>query len=293
MQPAEVGETDTWDGQDAAADENMSPEEAMGAITEPDSEWEPPYRGEPGRGDVEAPDKYWATYGYPDFVSFASEAGGELLEDGTVETWWEIGLVGGDAALEEKLLDLLAPTCRARFIRCLYSYDQRQTVLDEILARDDPRITRAVLGRNTEAIFVWTSEADRDAVQSELDADYGPMKVEVLDTMLVEDLTSQGGLYTDGMQPSGTLPIESGQSLTAEAPAAKASPLPWVLTVTAVLLGLGGILLLRRRPSAVTSTGRTVSGAPLSRTAVRRAVRESTQTPRAHVLDALEKQLKK
>ena len=37
--------------------------------------------GLPGRGSIEAPDKYWAANGYPDDVSYAYEAGGEMLAE--------------------------------------------------------------------------------------------------------------------------------------------------------------------------------------------------------------------
>lgn len=258
--------------EDAPADADRTPEEAVGTLIEPDSEWTPLDRGQAGRGEVEDPDKYWATNGYPDFVSYAFEAGGELLEDGTVETWWEIGLV--DASREEEVLDLLAPTCRIQFFPCRYSYDQRQAALDEILSQDDARITRAMLGQNTEAVFVWTSEADREAVQQELNAAYGSL-VQVLDSMVVDDTTAQMGMDKGGMAV--------GQREKT------ASPLPWVLTAVAALLGIGGILLLHRRPSPLTTAGHTV--APPTRSAVVRAVRESTMTPGEQVFQALEERL--
>lgn len=299
-QPAQMDVWDeTWD--DVAADENMSPEEAMGALYEPESEWTPPYRGEKGWGDVEDLDKYWAAYGYPDFVSYAFEAGGELLDDGTIETWWEVGLVGNDVEAQEKVLALAAPTCRVRFFNCLHSYAQREELFDEIRALEDPRINRVVMGQNTELILVWTSEADRADVQSELDAAYGPM-VEVCDAMIVNDATDsiasttpQSGAWTEGIDAGYAPPTEigGGGMSAGTSNARRASPLPWVLAVTAVLLGVGGTVLLRRRPAAVTNTGHTVTAAPLSKAAVIRAVRESTQTPGGHVLDSLEKQLKK
>ena len=235
--------------------------------------------GLPGRGSIDAPDKYWAANGYPDDVSYAYEAGGEMLEDGSIQSWWEIGVVDADAARKEEILDMLSPACLVTFHDCTYSYAERQAVFDEIQAIGDARIQSCVMGLNTESVFVWTSPADSTELQKELTLKYANLVV-VLDEMAYNDATVAPGAGMDaGTGNAATGYLERTPSTSSN------SPTIWIGLLGILLLCITGSFFFfhRRLAAAKTTAGNTVSVTPmLSFRAVEQVVRNSQCAPSEH-----------
>ena len=288
--PAETGSGST-PAADAPADESRYREEIPA-----DPAGQPLSRGTPGRGTVEAPDKYWASSGYPENVSYAYEAGGELLEDGTIRSWWEIGLLDTSEDCRNEILDLLSPTCLVTFYDCTYSYAQRYAAYEALTARSDSRIQNCLLALNTESVLVWTSPEERQALQEEVSVTYGALVV-VLDTeAAVDDFSPAipGSLPDMG---SSAAPPAPGSAVHTDAapPAPGAVPsasmprfaLLLACLAAAVLLPAAGWLLLRRRqpsPAACTAEGNTAAAASaLTRADAAAAIRASSIRPPAHL----------
>lgn len=73
-------------------------------------------------------------------LNYISYAGGEILDDDTIISYWEIGVIDADEAIKQEILDLLAPTCFVTFTDCTYSYAQRIAAFDGITALNDPNM---------------------------------------------------------------------------------------------------------------------------------------------------------
>lgn len=282
-------------GGDAAADVGLSPVEAAGTLTEP-GETVPLSHGQPGRGDVDAPDKYWAAHGYPDDVAFAYEGGGELLEDGSYRGWWEIGLVDGDEARRQALLDLFSPSCLVTFVDCRYSYAVRTAALAQLEADG----YQAVLGLNTDRIYVSVDEADRDAAQAALTARYGDLVVVSTEIYVAEDtavLPGTGldqGVFPDVLPAPDSVRPDAAQSgvnvpdTPGQTAASGRSPLLLLAGGAAVLLAGTALLRFRSRRAAVrTADGCTVVAEPLTRAAVVAALQKTAPVPDPQLCDAL------
>lgn len=231
--------------------------------------------GRPGTGAITDIDKYWTQNGFPSDVSFAHEAGGELLDDGTILSYWEIGLVGADEARKTEILSLLDPTCLVTFIDCDFPYAQRQAAHDALLARGDPNIRQVVVIRNTQEVWV--------EVPGDLVADYAAQLEPEFGAMVVVAGPHQFA-YTEGI--NHVLPglgFDQGLGQAENAAQESASPVPfWPLFLLLALLAVGIALLLRRaRLSAAvqTAAGPVVTHSRPSRRAVEQAVRESAESP--------------
>ena len=230
--------------------------------------------GEAGRGSVEYPDKHWAANGYPDYISFAYEAGGELLDDGTVVSWWEIGIIGGEP-VKQMVLDLVAPSCRVTFWERTFSYNQREAAYSEILARNDENIHGAVMQRNGEGVFVEIAEGYEKEYARQFIEQYGYF-VGVTNSLSAMDDAMTGG----GMEMGGN-------------PGDPFGVWPWLLAA----ICLAGITLLAVRrfrlvPALQTTNGTIVtSGAKMSVKEVESAIRNSSQVPADDVFDAIRKEI--
>ena len=151
-------------GQSGNNQQNLSDEDLINAQREADYEArkeqilannEPRFfDGELGRGAADDPHEYWETNGYPDYISFAYEAGGEV----TIR-WWGIGIVNADDSIKQEILNLLSPKCRVTFIDGTYSHSQREAIRNEILSMEDERILDVFLMRD-ETVWVIVSDDD-------------------------------------------------------------------------------------------------------------------------------------
>lgn len=235
-----------------------------------------------GTGTVEDIDKYWAQNGYPEDVGFAYEAGGELLEDDTVVTWWEIGLVDGGEQRRQEILSLISPNCRVTFLDCEYSYSRREAVLREIQELEDGNIQSAILILNTDRILVVVEPGHLEEYKKLFGERYGNL-VQVQDRVAgVEDMTIgetgvAPGLYSDGGEAQGP------------------SLWGWTAAAAAVaVLGSAALLLAFRRrvPVRQTTAGDIEEvGALPTRREVEQAVRESTADPEDGLLEKLKREL--
>lgn len=285
---------------DAPADPGQSSADAAGTLYEPGDPL-PAFHGAPGRGSMQSPDKYWASNGYPDDVSFVYESGGELLEDGTVLSYWEIGLVNADENRRSELLDWLAPTCLVTFVDCLYPYSERETAFQALASMEDSRIQHCTMGLNTEFVYVWAAPSDAANLQTELHATYGELVV-VLDEMAICDestLTTGTGLDMGSGMTSGS--IGSGLNSSGESPHAIASDqsvcfaLLLLLVLALVLAGLSAILLHRVRRVAAQTTAGSIDSLVRSpsRREIAQAIRLSGQPPSESVWEKILVQVEK
>lgn len=195
--------------------------------------------GKAGRGSIEDLDKYWAKNGYPDDISFAYEAGGETLQDGTYNKWWLIGVINTDDNRKQEIIDMLSPNCIITFIDSKYSHRQREAAYNEILESKDDNILRAVMGLNTEVLIVTISGGDEKEYAKKFIQQYGSFVV------VVNNL--------DGGDTEFTLLTGSAE---------KDNNL-WVwMIITTLLMGATTILFFNRTrliPAMQTTTGKVVT----------------------------------
>jgi hypothetical protein len=233
--------------------------------------------GEAGRGSIEAPDKYWGQNGYPDDVSFAYEAGGEELKDGTFVSWWEIGIVNADESRKQDIIDMISPDCIITFINCKYSYSQRETAYNEILNSGDDNIHGAVMMLNSEVVLVEISDEHMKEYAAEFVKKYGSFVVVTNDINAAQnDTIMEGG----GMDKD-----DSGSSL-------------WVWMILAILLIAAAFFLFFNRtrliPAMQTTKGTIVTqSAPVSRKQTIKAIKKSAITPSSEVLYSILRKIDK
>jgi len=246
--------------------------------------------GEPGRGGVDDPGKYWDENGYPENVSYAFEGGGELLDDGTVVSWWEIGVVGLDENSKNAILNLVSPDCRVTFYDCQYPYSQREAAYNEILAqsKEDSNILNVVMVSNTEAVIVGIAEGYEKEYAAALILKYGSF-VTVTDDKyfsaidMMNDLNIMGGSGNDtGIYTTGAKTGPGGTCFW------------WPLCILA-MLGLAALLFFNRTrwvPALQTARGPVITqGGPVSAKETVRAVKNSETAPDDSVFDDVMKRI--
>ena len=250
--------------------------------------------GQPGRGSVSDPEEYWAQNGYPDHVSFAYEAGGELLGDGTVISWWEIGVVNTDEGGRQAILDLLSTNCRVTFRECGFSHAQREAAYNEVLAKsvDDGNIHGAVMGRNSEAIVVEVADGYEKEYAREFIQQYGSF---VLVTNELPSEDSLGAIVSGGWDAGGNSPGLAGDGIeTGTTPVAAMGGIGnswfWPLCLLA-LLGLAAVLFMNRTrlvPTLQTTQGTVATqSAPVGKKETILAVKNSEAAPDDKVFDSI------
>ena len=149
--------------------------------------------GEPGRGTLENPHEYWEANGYPDNISFAYEAGGEMLGDGTLIAYWEIGVVNADEAGRQEIINLLSPSCRITFRDCTWSYNQRKAAFDEIYASRGDIVRNAVMALNSETVVVEIAEGYEKKYAQRYIEQYGWFVTVTNDIPVVDDANAGDG----------------------------------------------------------------------------------------------------
>lgn len=292
--PADSPESTPTPVEDVPVDESTYHEEEPAPYT--------PVQRTPGRGEITDILSYWEENGYPADVSYAFEAGGEVMEDGTVCAWWEIGLVDADEARRQELLDLVSPDCLVEFKACLFTHAEKQAAYDKLteLAADDPNILEVIFIRNGDTVWVSVPE---DVVK-----EYAEYLIRDLGLGAVVSVTDQhsiasfeGGLQIgvdtamglDVAAPGGDNNTITGGGLVPDAtvPQAQGSPVFWVCLALAVIAACGlTVLALRRRPArlAVTAHGEIhTASAPLTRAQTEQLVRDSEETPPEELLRAI------
>ena len=146
-----------------------------------------PSRRQPGRGEIDDIYAYWEKNGYPDYVSYAFESGGEW-SDGAVYSHWEIGLADADETQKQAILDLVSPNCLVEFKNCLFTHAQKQTAYDTLteLAETDKNILEVIFIRNDDTVWV--------AVPEELTKEYAKYLIHDLGLGAVVSVTDEDSL---------------------------------------------------------------------------------------------------
>ena len=229
--------------------------------------------GKAGNGTIDAPDKYWAMNGYPDNISFAYEAGGEMLDDGTSLTYWEIGIINADEASRQAILDLLSPNCRITFRECQYSYNQREAAYNEIYASRNDIVLDVVMVRNSQNVFVAIADGYEKEYARKYIEQYGAFVGVTNDIATADDaIAGLGGLDVGGNAKSGFY--------------------LWIWSLGAIfLIGMAAILFANRSrlvPAMHTANGNIVTGnAPVSRKQTIATIKNSAITPSDDVFKSI------
>lgn len=267
-------------GGDAPVDESTYREE-------PSAPYTPPQRL-PGQGEITDILQYWEDNGYPDYVSYAFEAGGEMTDDGTIYSYWEIGLVDAGEAQKQKILELVHPTCLVEFKGALFTHAQKLAAYHKLmeLAETDSNILQVIFIRNDDSVWVAVPEAQAKEYAKYLIRDCGLGAV-----VSVTDEDSLNAV-TDGDLLEGVMTAQGGRDAAVPAAAGSsgvvpgaqaAAPLHWIYLVLAVIAActLTGFVLRRHFvPAAMTEHGTIpIASAPLSRRQTEQAVRENMQAP--------------
>lgn len=234
--------------------------------------------GEAGRGNVVDIDQYWQQQGYPDKVSFAHQAGGEVLDNGTVVSWWEIGVVGGDEQTKQAVLDCMDASCRVTFVDTQYSYGQRKAAYDDLLATGDEGILQVIMTRNAEHVVVVVTPAEQAAYTERLTLQYGSL-IQVTTEIGIEDelvINPPGGKQEIAIEPQD--------------PGVSEQELPW--GGGPILFGIvcaAAMLWFAGRTRAMQTTAGTIvtQGEGMTKAAVVQAVKESTAEPQPDALQSI------
>jgi len=220
--------------------------------------------GVAGRGAVDAPDKYWAENGYPENISFAFEAGGEMLDDGTSVAYWEIGIVKADEASKQEIIDLLSPSCRITFRDCTFSYKQREAAYNEIYASRNDIVRDVLMVLNSELVMVEVADDFAKEYAMKYVEQYGWFVLVTNDIGGANDALTGGGLETGGVQNDASR--------------------AWLWLVCFVLLAGTVTFLFYNRgrfvPAMQTNNGNVVAGnSPVSRKQTIAAIKKNILTP--------------
>ena len=221
--------------------------------------------GEAGRGEIESPEKYWEANGYPDNISFAFEAGGETLDDGTIIAYYEIGIVNSDEIVKQEILDMVSPNCRITFRDCTYSYSQREAAFNEIYASRDDIVLDVVMLRNSQNVLVAIADGYEKEYAQKYIEQYGAF------VSVTNDITAAN----DAM--SGIGGMDKGNS-------AKSGFDFWLWSMLAALLiGIVAIAYFKRArliPAMQPNNGNVVTGnTPVSRKQTIAAIKSNAVKP--------------
>ena len=258
----------------------------------------PPKR-QPGRGDVEDLEAYFEENGYPDHLSFVFEEGGEMREDGTIYTYWLVGIVDITEEQEQAILDLAAPTCLVTFENALFNHEEKVRAYDTIAALEDPNITHLVFGKNTGTVWVGVPE--------EMAKDYAEYLIRDLDLGAVVSVTDENSfayLLTESAVPGqGTLNTvttpegnyDTGVQTTGVVPGGEQTsfPLPFWPVFLIDLAALAFLLTARTflLPALALAGEESRPRQGLTRKQAEQAVREATAQPRGDLFPSILRKL--
>lgn len=258
---------------DVPVDEGLYQEEPPSRDTAPSLSG-----GIPGRGEVGDIYQYWEENGYPDYVSYAYAAGGEV-RDGVSCTYWEIGLVDAGEEQRQEVLDLVSPAGLVTFYPCSYTHAQKVDAFEQVsaMAQEDENIRQVVFGRNTETVWVGVP----DGMEKEY-AHYLIRECGFGALVSVTDVGSLNALVELNTRPGGGLDGMIDPVITiGGSPKQGAAPFLWPFAIAAAAVTGGALLLLRGRMLLRrTADGHTVSGpSPVSRKRVVQVIRDNPLHP--------------
>jgi hypothetical protein len=229
--------------------------------------------GTTGRGTIDAPDKYWAVNGYPDNISFAFEAGGEMLDDGTSVAYWEIGIVNADEASKQEIIDLVSPNCHITFRDCTFSYKQREAAFNEIYASCNDIVRDVQMILNSEVILVEIADGYEKEYARKYVEQYGWFVGVTNDINAAVNNAVEGGGFDKGIDKNNPFGI-------------------WFFPMCLIfLIGTATVVFFKRTrliPAMQTANGNVVTGnAPVSTKQTIAAIKNSALTPSDDVFKAI------
>lgn len=241
--------------------------------------------GEAGRGSLEFPDKYWAEDGYPDDISFAYEAGGEVLQDGTVLSYWQIGIVDADDHRKQEIVNMLSSHIRVTFIDCEYSYIERAAAYNEIMSSQDENILDAIMLRNSEEVIVRISEGHLEQYAARFNQQYGSFVIATDSLGAAKEAAVNDG-FVAGLDHLGAAKETEVIGSTDK----ETSLSIWAVVAT-FLAGALAILIYYRNhlfPALQTTIGEVVTpSSPSSRKETIAAIKQSEIAPSDEVFDSI------
>ncbi len=125
------------------------------------------------KSEIEDPDQYWEENGYPEDVSYVTEAGGETQDDGTKITYWVVGAVDVDKGRMQEIADVFSSTCKFKFEKAKYPYSERKRVYDEIVAKDDNKILSVDLMKTLDLVHVMVAPENVEFYAEQMAEEYG------------------------------------------------------------------------------------------------------------------------
>lgn len=277
----EVGEEDVDAEQFQIADEPpLSADMTEPAETKP---YSPPNDGKIyGEGSELFPEKYYAINGYPDYISYVFETGGEMVEDTQVISC-EFGVVNATEQQKNEIISTFSSTVRIEFVECEYSYAERDAMIGIINSLEDDYIISAMLIYNTEEILVDISTADLQTEQERIQrgTEYEAKLNELIGAELV---VVQWGEYATtedmGIAAAAGIDAENNNLFFL-----------YVAAAVVVVIGLVAVMTVRKR-AAVTVRGDVVtSGKRISRKDAVTLVSSCTQTPDAELFEQIKKKI--
>jgi len=238
-------------------------------------------RGQGGYGTEQILEKYYGKNGYPDYISYAFNSGSEWLssENGADAVAWyhEVGLTDMSEENQQAVLAVAAENCYVRFYQCTWSYNERKAVYDELCALG----INAVMGRNTENIYVYVDDIDEYA---ELEKRYGGMVVLSDEAFAGFDYTITGEYGATGANTTGIASVAPAEGTEYEAHTlmAKTDTGAQMLFAGAGVVALAALAFLAvRRPKL--SAGADGSAAIQQTINIRELIADSTEAPSAEV----------
>jgi hypothetical protein len=253
--------------------------------------------GVAGRGTIDAPDKYWAANGYPDNISFAFEAGGEMLNDGTSVAYWEIGIVNADEENKQEIIDLLSPSCRITFSDCTFSYRQREAAFNEIYASRNDIVCDVQMILNGETILVEIADGYEKEYAQKYVERYGWFVEVTTNDISAAKYYAQKDVEQYGWFVEGTNDVSATDDAIAglgmDMGGNKNNPFgSWVLPVCLILLvGMATAVFFNRNrfvPAMQANNGDVVTeNAPVSTKQTVAAIKNSALTPSDDVFKSI------
>ncbi len=237
--------------------------------------------------EITSPVDYWDTNGWPDDVSFAYEAGGELAgDDTTVLVYWEIGVVNASQTRKKEITSMFADTCIITFHDVAYSHAQREATLLEIETQvkesKDANFVYGYLINNTAQVYVVVKDEAFEEYSTRYAEQYGDMIWTQRESEAAAVETELGG-------------VDTGLGLTTEVPQSNNNTWLFVLLCTFVLAVLAMMFYFRRVrlvPAKQTANGSIVTGSqPLSRSQTVEAIKSSEFSPRDAVQDSIREKI--
>ena len=195
--------------------------------------------GTGGNGTEESLEKYYGKNGYPEYISYVCNVGGESLEvtesgQFVIAWYYEVGLTDMSEENQQAVLDIAAENCYINFVQCQWSYNEREAVYNELIAMGYDNV---IMGLNTENVYVYAPGED----------------VPLYDGIVVlqdeQFATCDGGVAGDTLaMGAATGGMETGVITGAIEKEQDKLPVWLWIGIAAIVMVVGGAVLMLHRP---------------------------------------------